>query len=125
MAGKWILILCVIDSLQQILQFFVEKVKGFCGDYCAYREHSDKLAILRKETDEKEKIYQKELEKLMVMMRSGTYSKQDLEAQNCKLEKYEMEYERASYLHEEYFGRHIFSTELAAVGNSNKQLNHK
>lgn len=65
--------------------------------------------------DEKEELYKKQLMTLETMKNAGTYTKNELDGQASEVKECEMEYECASYIHEDYFGRYMFSTEYAAV----------
>lgn len=49
------------------------------------------------------------------MKRAATYSEIKVQSQADELKEYEMEYECSSNEVEEYYGQHMFSTELAGV----------
>ncbi len=116
-----------------------EKVLRFANDFIGYKEHAAHLRILKLDIEKKQNVLETHrrnvcrsaivfaIKKLTSIHESGEevrfcdaiaqaarYSKRKLEEEIRRLKEEGMIYESASNEHDEYFGKYMFSTEVAA-----------
>lgn len=73
------------------------------------------MAQLKKQTEIKEAAYEEALAEFKAEEQKDMQCERKLGHLKEKLKKAETDFNRAAYLEDDYFGRYMFNTELAAV----------